>query len=246
MMKTRHTFVRWSILIVLAVLALVGCSTATTTVDSRPVTSGVTSSSAPATNGLEHRTPAQIQQAAIDALRKANSFRIVGTIGTIDSSKPGPFDERIEGFSSDTTTIVDGGHLEFLLTNGTLYVKADRKGNQLMGMPSEVLDQVSDKWIASGAVTGTPTMVGYSVDTVIAWLRHDPAALMGTVERDTVNGKPVVMITTKYDDRLYVADTGTPYPVRIVTATTGPLDFSEFGTNFHITVPTDTISGIPG
>ena len=93
---------------------------------------------------------------------------------------------------------------------------------------------------------GMSTTVGYSLDTVIAWLRHDPTSLMATVEQDTVSGKPVVVITTKQDDRLYVADTGTPYPVRIVTAATGPLDFSQFGANFHITAPRDTVSGTFG
>ena len=61
--------------------------------------------------------------------------------------------------------------------------------------------------------------------------------------RPTLDGTKVVVISRKDGSKLYVANTGPPYPLRGEKkgANAGRTDFTEYGADFHITAPANAM-----
>ena len=100
----------------------------------------------------------------------------------------------------------------------------------------------ADRWLKLGPDQITE-WEGFSIAAIADQLAADDAALESRVEQDTLSGRPVVVVRQRDGSRLYVANTGRPYPLRgdYKGAEAGRVDFSEYDAGFRITAPTDAI-----
>lgn len=219
--------VRWLVAVLAVVPLVTACGV--------EVISGRASSQ---TNGLENRTPAQVEQAAVDALRAAGSVHLTGTVTDV-SGQPTRFDVRIQGISFTGTVTYSGAEIAVTVIGETAYFKTDAAGWQALGVP-EAAPLMADKWVKTSADT-MGRDARFTIDLMANAITQDGVGPRSTVVQTTLNGIKVVVLTLSSGDKLYVANTGEALPLRVSTPGLGDTDFSEHGVDFHITVPPDAV-----
>lgn len=189
------------------------------------------------TNGLEKKTPTQVTQAAVAALKAAKSVRLVGE--TREGGRLLKIDFRFQGPDTAGTMARDGERAEIVKVGGTTYLKADRRFYQSAG-GGAAADLVADRWVklASG---GAKQFEELTLDSFAKDIGKEPTT--GKVERTTLAGRKAVLITQRNGTRLWVADVGAEYPLRAEKpgADGGHVDFTDYGADFRIAAPRDAV-----
>jgi hypothetical protein len=229
---------RLAVMVALVALITSGCGGGSKTSDTQTTT---TQATATQTNGLETQSPAQVQQAAAAALKAAKSVHVRGT--AINDGKPVHADLRIQGnASTGTMQLEEGVKLEITTIGNTTYLKANQQTWQTLGVPAAAAQRLADRWVKTRPqqVTG---LTGFTLDNLAAQLIKDDSPWEPKVERITLDGNKVVVISQQDGSKLYVANTGPPYPLRGEEkgANAGRIDFTEYGTDFHITAPANAV-----
>jgi hypothetical protein len=189
------------------------------------------------TNGLEDRSPAQIQEEAAAAITGAKGVHVKGTGGIIDST-PAQFDLRIQNGSSSGTITLEGAHFEITRVGEVIYVKADEAALESLGVPPEMHGLGADRWLKL-APQEASGLEGFSLDSFAQQLTTNESPLETEVEQTELGDRRVVVISQENGSRLYIANTGPAYPIRgeLKGANEGRIDFSEYGVDFQITAP---------
>jgi hypothetical protein len=224
---------RLAVMVALVALVTSGCGGGTKTSDPQ---TNPTQANAPQTNGLEQQSPAQVQQAAAAALKAAKSVHVTGT--AINDGKPVRADLRIQGNASSGTMELEGVKLEITTIGNTTYLKANQQTWETLGVPAAAGQRLADRWVKTRPqqVTG---LTGFTLDNLASQLIRDDSPWEPRVEQTTLDGTKVVVISQQDGSKLYVANTGPPYPLRGEEkgANAGRIDFTEYGADFHITAP---------
>jgi hypothetical protein len=227
------------------IVAVAGCgATGTSTpAASKPAASGSSAAShptaSPATNGLEHQTAAQVAQAAHAAFQAATSVHTHGTFYT--DRRTETFDLRYEGDSARGTFTVNGATIQIITVGDKAYLKADKRGWKAMGNP-DTRGLPVNTWVSAGSAG--QMLTPFSRESLASELTAEQAAHggAGTVTQSTLAGQKVVVVSYPDGSKLYVANTGTPYPLRFHdTGAVGSRDFSEYGAALHITAPPNPV-----
>jgi hypothetical protein len=189
----------------------------------------------PATNGLEKQTAAQVAQAAGGAFKAAKTVHVKGTF--LPDGVTEKFDLRYAGGSTSGTFTIRGATIHMITVGDTAYLKADKRGWAAMGNPPDTQALLANKWIKSGSAQQMLTT--FSLAMFASELTAAEFAHGGTVAQSTLAGQKVVVVTYPDGSKLYVANTGTAYPLRhdVATSVGGRRVFSEYGATFHITAP---------
>jgi hypothetical protein len=229
------------------------------------------SSSGP--NGEAGKQPDQIIQDAAAALKAASSFHLVAVVdgGAAPSSgTPAPLSGTLtiaaDVVSPSTvagTMTQSGvtGHFEFV--GGKVYLQGKDFIAKLAGEQAAAL--VGDRWVlapASAAGSGVGQIADMQKFADCLVQNH------GTLSKSTgsANGQDAVVLTDKGDKpgsqpgRLYVAATGTAYPLKLEitgavaagtpantscasggTSSTGSLTFTDYGKSFSIAAPSNAL-----
>jgi hypothetical protein len=228
---------RLALTVALVALVASGCGGGTKTNASQ---SNTTQTSATQTNGLEKQSPAEVQQAAASALKAAKSVHVRGT--ALNEGKPVQGDLRIQGNASSGIMELEGVKLEITTIGNTTYLKADQQTWNTLGVPAAAAQRLADRWVKTRPqqVTG---LTGFSLDNLAAQLIKNDSPWGPKVEQTTLDGNKVVVISQQDGSKLYVANTGPPYPLRGEEkgANAGRIDFTEYGADFHITAPSDAM-----
>jgi hypothetical protein len=233
---------RLAVMVALVALVTSGCGGGTKTSDTQTTATQTTATQANATqtNGLETQSPAQVRQAAAAALKAAKSVHVAGA--AINNGKPVRADLRIQGNASSGTMELEGVKLEIITVGGTTYLKADQQTWATLGVPAAAGQRLADRWVKTRPqqVTG---VTGFSLDNLAAQLMKGDSPWEPTVEQTTLDGNKVVVISQQDGSKLYVANTGPPYPLRGEEkgANAGRTDFTEYGADFHITAPANAM-----
>lgn len=229
-------------------VALAGCGTAgpsgaTGTSGSTGATGSTGTSSPaaarPAANGLEKQTAAQVVRAAHAAFTSATSVHVRGTFFT--DRRTEKFDLRYYGGATSGTFTVNGAAIQIITVAGRAYLKAGKRGWEAMGNPDTQSLPVN-KWVQSGSAE--QMLTPFSLASLASELTAEESVHggAGTVTQSALAGKKVVMISYPDGSKLYVANTGTAYPLRFDdTGAVGSRDFSEYGATFHITAPPNSV-----
>ena len=203
---------------------------------------GGTTATGGATNGLEHKTPALVLQDAARAVAAANSVQIVWTPPRGNGGLS-QVNARIQG-GSETLAVVDRGipKATFTIIGQDAYVKISQAVLKMLGgLP--LAKSPLGQWLKIPATRLHLPLQGISTASVAALLsRHGP--LEPAVRQATLNGRKVVVVTSRRTGgKIYVANTGPAYPLRLDFMGPHPqrLDFSDYGANFHITAPRNAI-----
>lgn len=187
------------------------------------------------TNGLERKPAAEVQQAAAAALRDAKNVHVTGLRLGVD--RAAPVDLRLQDKRSSVTGALTGAQFEIIKVGEDVYLKGDQAVWQALHAPPPV-EGFAGQWVKlrSGQVK-LDSLVSRVTDN--AW-RTEP-----TVQQATLDGKKVVTLSRQDSSKLYVANTGPAYPVRIEDKSNGSqIELSEHGVDFHIAAPTDALSNV--
>jgi hypothetical protein len=192
------------------------------------------------TNGLEDKSPAQIQEEAAAAIKGAKGVHVTGT--SITDGTPAQVDLQIQNGSSSGTITLEGAHFEITRVGEVTYVKADEAALESLGIPPEMHGLGADRWLKL-APQEASGLGGFSLDSFAHQLTMNESPLETEVEQTELDGKRVVVISTQDGSRLYIANTGPAYPIRgdLKGANEGRIDFSEYDVDFQITAPQDYV-----
>ena len=189
-------------------------------------------------NGLEGKPAAEVQQAVAAALRDARTVHVTGT--GIGADPAAQLDLRLQADISAVTGTLDGSPFEITTTGQDVHLKGDRAAWQALKAPPPV-QEFAGRWMtlrAGQVELDIPSLADLTdLLTDDAWLGEP------TVEQTTLDGQQVVVLGQSNGSRLYVANTGPAYPIRIEDASDGSrMDFTEHGVDFHLTPPGDALS----
>ena len=187
------------------------------------------------TNGVQNKSPADVLQAAAEALQAAKSVHVVGT------SAAWHFDLRLRDRATTGTLTVAGDQLSFTIAGGAGYINTDQAVLAMFGAPPSVQRHAAGRWVKVPASDFTNlTLADFASQLTTYNGPLEPKARQATLE-----GRKVVVVSWRDGSKLYVANTGPAYPLLAVFKVHNPgrVEFSLYGAPLHITAPSNVING---
>lgn len=151
------------------------------------------------TNGLERKSPAQVQRAAAAALKAAKSVHLSGT--TSSQGKLQRVDLRIQGASSSGTIETGGAAIAIIRVGANTYIKADQQGWQVLGAPPSLQRLAGGRWVKLSPQKAT-NFEGFSLDALADQLTTNETPLRPGVQQATLRGDKVVVISQQDGTKL--------------------------------------------
>jgi hypothetical protein len=200
-------------------------------------------SSSSSENGVASKSPADIVAAAKAAADAAASVHLAGAV---NEGTPLSLDlELLSGKGGRGRITQNGLSFELVTFAGTVYIKGSPEFYRHIGGPAAA-QLFQGKWLKAPASSGefasitSLTDLRKLLDTTLA--SHGTLANGGTA---TVKGqKAVVVKDVSKGGRLYVATTGTPFPLEIARggASGGSIVFDRWNQAVTITPPLNAIN----
>ena len=194
----------------------------------------------------DSKTAAQVWADAKAAMVQARSFHVLGhddqqgTDVTVNlSMSPGRGGGSIQE---------PGVVMELVLAKGIVYVKADEKSWFKLTHSQSTAELVANRWIEAPVTNADFASFAQLADSTkflgtITAPKGQITKLPGT---STWDGRKAVVLEDATGDKLYIADTGTPYMLAAKSSGTGgSLTFTDFGDAPMPAVPTNALS-LPG
>jgi hypothetical protein len=222
---------RWtSALVLVIVLALLGgCGS---------------SSSSSSSNGIASKSPEEIVAAAKTAAVGAASVHIAGSI--VNEGKPISLDMEILAHKGGKGQItLEGFAIRLVQVGGAVYLNASSDFYKHVA-GSAAAQLLQGKWLkasvssASFASLASLTNISKLIDSTLG--AHGKLASAGT---KTINGQKAVGVSdTSRGGTLYVAATGTPYPLEIVKGGSGggKITFDRWNQSVTLSAPAGAIN----
>lgn len=188
----------------------------------------------PTDNGVSALAADEILERAKGALQQAKSYRMKGN-GSSDGKKMS-LDFRVSGTDVGGRLTMDGANIEVLAIAGHQYIRPDEKFWSTFAGPDkahEFAKLMGDKWVAvpNGDKSFGGLFGAANVDEILkpdgTLTKGEPKDLDGTKAIGLVDGGAE-------GGTLYVATTGEPYPLRMVSTkpAEGQVSFTDFGATF--------------
>jgi hypothetical protein len=200
-------------------------------------------SSGPKSNGVENKSANDIVQTALNAAKQATSVHVSGTINTGSAVTVDLYLVRDVGGKGSITT--NGSTFQVVSTGGKLYVKADAATLTKIGNAA-VAQLLAGKWFI--APTSLSQVSSLSNLTNISKLFSAALSQSGNLTKGdttTVNGQAVIGVTSsRKNGTLYVATTGTPYPVQIAgtkPGNNGAISFTDWNKSVDVSAPPNPV-----
>jgi hypothetical protein len=207
------------------------------------VISGCGSSSS-SDNGLASKTPAEIVATAKAAAAGAATAHVAGSI--VDEGKPISLDmELVAGKGGKGRITLEGLSINLIQINGVVYINGSAAFyRHVAGTAAAQLLQ--GKWLKAPASSGNfsslaqLTSLGKLIDGTLA--AHGTLSSAGT---STIDGQKAVGVTdVAKSGTLYVATTGSPYPMEILKNGVGggKIVFDRWNKPVTLTAPGNAIN----
>jgi hypothetical protein len=176
-------------------------------------------------NGVASKSPSQILQTAVAAMKSAKSVHMAGTI--IQSAKTITVDMTIYANSDVDGTFDESGSTVSIVKIGpTDYIKTTSGFYQAQGASAQVAGLMGGKWLkipdSTAGLGSSFSLVGLASSITNS---HDKVSAGKT---STVNGQAVVSVIAANNGTLYVATTGTAYPVEVTKGSSGTITFTQW------------------
>lgn len=182
---------------------------------------------------------AQIVTAAQRALAAARSVHIVGQYQ--QDNRPVRVDMRIAAGNTAVGTVTsNGSSVEVRRVGDQLYVKGDDTFLAALGDKAKA---TRGKWLV-GPIAQADRALAELTDLQGFAGTLTPGS--GTLTKEAVRplgGQQAVSVLNPAGARLWVADTGTPYPLRLerLGTTVGTLDYSDYDRPVEVKAPSPTV-----
>jgi hypothetical protein len=201
------------------------------------------SSSSPSGNGVASKTPTQIAAVARSAAAGAATVHVAGSI--VSEGKPISLDMELVARKGGMGRLTIGGlSLELIAVDRAVYIKGNTAFySHFAGAVAARL--LRGKWLMGSAEHGALASLASLAD--LGELIDSTLAGHGTLSRaatTTVDGQHAVGVTDAADGgTLYVATTGTPYPIEILkTSGGGRIVFDRWNKPVTLEVPANAIN----
>jgi hypothetical protein len=210
-----------------AAALLAGCATAN---PSTPPT--------PTSNGVEALSAQEILTKATGALDAAKSYRLTGVF--VDDGDKAELEMTVAGDNAKISIKSDIMNFEAVRFGGQTYLKADDLWEPLISLA--VKDE-AQRALAIAMIKGKYVTVPADQQTMQKLVPKASEILepeAGTFTKGaatTIDGKPVITLTDAKGNKLYVATTGEPYPVRLESATGETVNVVDIGVEAAVTAP---------
>lgn len=194
------------------------------------------SSNSGGSNGIANESASDILAAAVNAMKSARSV----TLNGLQTSAPGQGVQINNGsfFSSgdvDAMITINGDSVHLIKIGSTDYMNASGDFWSKNGIPAADVSKLANVWVS------VPDSLAHIGSELSLSTFANGFSNVGTVTKggtSTVDGQAVVAVLSQ-NGTLYVATTGTPYPVQAAKTGTGggTLDFSNWNNAAEPTVP---------
>ena len=201
-------------------------------------------SSSPTGNGVASKSPIEIVASAKAAAAGAASAHVAGSI--VDAGKPISLDmELVAGKGGKGRISLEGLGIDLIQVNGTVYINGSPAFYRRVAGPAAA-QLLQGKWLKAPASSGnfsslaSLTNLGKLIDTTLA--SHGKLASAGST---TVAGQQAVGVADlSKGGTLYVASTGSPYPLEIVKtgAGGGKIVFDRWNKAVTLAAPANAVN----
>jgi len=222
--------------LVLTLLALAGCGGSSS--------SSTSSSASGSGNGIAAKSPDQILAAAKNAADGAATVHVSGSI--VSEKKPISLNmELVAGKGAKGHLSVEGLGIDVIQVEHAFYLNGSAAFYKHIGGDAAA-QLLQGKWLKAPTTSGEfaqlaqLTNLGKLLDSTLE--AHGTLSHAGSA---TINGQPAVGITdSARQGTLYVAATGTPYPLRIRKSGSGPgqVTFDRWNEPVTLTAPSNAIN----
>jgi hypothetical protein len=223
-------------LLALVLLALAGCGGSSS--------SSKSSSSGGSDNGIASKSPDQILAAAKTAADGAATVHVVGSI--VSEKKPISLNmELVAGKGAKGHLSVEGLGIDVVEVENNFYLKGSAAFYKHIGGDAAA-QLLQGKWLKAPTTGGEfaqlaeLTNLGKLLDSTLE--AHGTLTHAGNA---TITGQPAVGITdSARQGTLFVASTGTPYPLQIRKSGSGPglVNFNRWNEPVTLTPPPNAIN----
>lgn len=189
----------------------------------------------PSSNGEQNRSADQILKDAGAALQKASSVHLVGTAHSAQGSFQ--VDLRMSQKGESSGSISSGGQrFEVVIVGGRTYLRSAQLAQRIGAATDRyILLPVSGQGAAIAQdVAGFATLKGFAGS---GFSSQGTPVKTGTT---SIDGQPAVGVKDSSGGTLYVATTGSPYPLEL-TQSGDTVRFTEYGSGFRVTPPPNPI-----
>ena len=198
-------------------------------------------------NGTEQtKTVAEIFTDARHAMSNASSFHV---LGRVQAQGTEAFNLSLSKTGGGGSVTVLGATMEIVVAKGTLYIKANQKSWLVLTKSKSTAQLVANRWIKIKATNSSFSdfaSLTITKDFVSQFLGGGSSGLTKVPGTTNWDGHLAVVLTNSSGDKLYIADTGVPYILRVQgSGKSGSLNFSDFNSAPMPPVPTNAIS-LPG
>jgi hypothetical protein len=184
-------------------------------------------------------TAPQIVTEAQRALSEAKSVRVTGQYK--EKGKPVTLDVRlVAGKKATGSVLANGSKVELRRIGDKLYVKGDDKFLAALGPKAQA---TKGKWLVGPVAQADPGLANLTdLDQFAATLTPGKTGLTKETVRQLA-GKPAISVRSSTGARLWVADSGKPYPLRLERTGTavGFIDYGEYDRTVDVTAPSPTV-----
>jgi hypothetical protein len=195
-----------------------------------------------ASNGVAAKSPAQIAAAATDAAAGAATVHVAGSI--VSEGRPISLNmELVAGKGGQGRMTLAGLHIRLVRIYKALYINGSTAFYSLFAGPAAART-LRGKWLKESA--GGGALAALATVTDLSQLIDLAVADHGTLTRGrskTIDGQRAVGLSDlEGGGTLYVARTGTPYPLEIVKRGAGKLVFDHWNQPVSLMAPASPIN----
>jgi hypothetical protein len=193
-----------------------------------------------ALNGEETKTPQAVLDDSRVNLRSTSGVHAAGNVTSGGQTIGLNLD--FTGANVGGSLTIGGNNVQIIKIGDVVYLKGDRNFYlSVANGNTAAVNAIGNKWLkASGS--DAKDFNEFSLDGFADAFKPDSAGgqLNPGLGRETLDGKPVVVVTQQDGSRLLVANTGKAYPLRLEnkgTSEPGRIDFTKFDTPVAIAAP---------
>lgn len=187
----------------------------------------------------EGKSPTQVLADAKSALFNAKAVHATGSITSSGDTEQIDLQLQDQNIAGSITEA--GQKIQIVKDSGTMYLKAPSAfWAKTAGAQAAAL---GDKWIKVTAEQAGD-LSQLTLQGLAANLNANDSPLTGTTKKSSVDGRKALLLTQKDGSQLFVADSTSPVPLKIVSHgdSQGTVTFSDYGKVQTIAAPAGAVT----
>lgn len=196
-------------------------------------------------NGVESKSASAIVSSALKAAESAKTVHVTGA-GTAEGSQL-RIDLKIDGEKGATGTITKGNlSIRLIRVGSRAFINGGASFYERYG-GAEAAKLLKGRWLETSATSGEGAALSdlTNLKSLLAGIRGGHSSSLQKGATKTIGGVQAIAITdTQKHGTLYVATSGTPYPLEVVKRGSegGSFSFSEWNAPVSVSKPANALN----